>query len=115
MEVTDEALTAMFAVLSAHLDDGQRRLRAGGQARALGRGGIAAVARASGMSRSTVRIGTTEIDQGPEQTGRVRRPGAGRPKAAERNPGLLAALDPLVEPTARGDPMWPLRWTGKPT
>jgi len=115
MEVTEEALAAMFAVLGPHLDERQRRLLAGAQARALGRGGIAAVARASGMSRSTVRIGTTEIDQGPEQTGRVRRPGAGRPKAAERNPGLLAALDALVEPTARGDPMSPLRWTCKST
>ena len=104
MEVTEEALAAMFAVLGPHLDERQRRLLAGAQARALGRGGVTTVARASGMSRSTVRIGTSEIDQGPELTGRVRRPGAGRPKAAERNPGLLAALDALVEPTARGDP-----------
>src|SRR5215218_5892684 len=115
MEVTEEALAAMFAVLSPHLDERQRRLLAGAQARALGRGGVTTVARASGMSRSTVRIGTSEIDQGPELTGRVRRPGAGRPKAAERDPGLLAALDALVEPTARGDPMSPLRWTCKST
>src|SRR5215218_8544430 len=94
MEVTEEALAAMFAVLSPHLDERQRRLLAGAQARALGRGGVTTVARASGMSRSTVRIGTTEIDQGP---------------------GLLAALDALVEPTARGDPMSPLRWTCKST
>src|SRR5829696_4332471 len=115
MEVTEEALAAMFAVLSPHLDERRRRLLAGAQARALGRGGVTTVARASGMSRSTVRIGTTEIDQGPELTGRVRRPGAGRPKATERNPGLLAALDALVEPTTRGDPMSPLRWTCKST
>jgi DDE family transposase len=115
MEVTEEALAAMFAVLSSHLDERQRRLLAGAQARALGRGGIAMVARASGMARSTVRIGATEIDQGPEPTGRIRRPGAGRPKAAERDPGLLAALDALVEPTARGDPTSPLRWTCKST
>src|SRR5918993_1458830 len=115
MEVTEEALAAMFAVLSPHLDERQRRLLAGAQARALGRGGVTTVARASGMRRSAVRSGTTEIDQGPELTGRVRRPGAGRPKATERNPGLLAALDALVEPTARGDPMSPLRWTCKST
>src|ERR671937_3047917 len=115
MEVTEEALAAMFAVVSPHLGERQRRLLAGAQARALGRGGVATVARASGMSRSTVRIGTTEIDQGPELTGRVRRPGAGRPRAAERNPALLVALDALVEPTARGDPMSPLRWTCKST
>jgi hypothetical protein len=111
MEVTEEALAAMFAVLAPHLDERQRRLLAGAQARALGHGGIAAAARASGMSRSTVRIGTTEIDQGPELTRRARRPGAGRPQATDRDPGLLAALDALVEPTARGDPMSPLRWT----
>jgi len=115
VEVTEEALAAMFAVLSPHLDERQRRLLAGAQARALGRGGIAMVARASGMARSTVRIGTSEIDQGPELTRRARRPGAGRPKATVHDPGLLAALDALVEPTARGDPESPLRWTCKST
>jgi len=115
VEVTEEALAAMFAVLSPHLDERQRRLLAGAQARALGRGGIAMVARASGMARSTVRIGTSEIDQGPELTRRARRPGAGRPKATAHDPGLLAALDALVEPTARGDPESPLRWTCKST
>jgi predicted nucleic acid-binding protein len=115
VEVAEEALAAMFAVLSPHLDERQRRLLAGAQARALGRGGIAMVARASGMARSTVRMGTSEIDQGPELTRRARRPGAGRPKATAHDPGLLAALDALVEPTARGDPESPLRWTCKST
>ena len=105
----------MFAVVSPHLDERQRRLLAGAQARALGRGGIAAVARASGMARSTVELGTTEIDQGAVPARRVRRSGAGRPKATDRDPGLLAALDALVEPTARGDPESPLRWTCKST
>jgi hypothetical protein len=111
VEVTEEALAAMFTVLSPHLDERQRRLLAGAQARALGRGGIAMVVRASGIARSTVRIGASEIDQGPEVTRRARRPGAGRPKATAHDPGLLAALDALVEPTARGDPESPLRWT----
>src|SRR6266511_1816233 len=115
MEVTEEALAAMFAVVSPHLDERQRCLLAGAQARALGRGGIAAVARAAGMARSTVELGTAEIDQGAVPAGRVRRSGAGRPKATERDPGLLAALDALVEPTARGDPESPLRWTCKST
>src|ERR687897_1247686 len=115
MEVTEEALAAMFAAVSPHLDERQRRLLAGAQARALGRGGIAAVARASGMARSTVELGTAEIDQGAVPAGRVRRSGAGRPKATDRDPGLLAALDALVEPTARGDPESPLRWTCKST
>src|SRR6266487_3580719 len=115
MELTEEALAAMFAVVSPHLDERQRRLLAGAQARALGRGGIAAVARASRMARSTVELGTAEIDQGAEPAGGVRRSGAGRPKATDRDPGLLAALDDLVEPTARGDPASPLRWTCKST
>ena len=115
MELTEEALGAMFAVLSPHLDERQRRLLAGAQARALGRGGIAAVARASGMARSTVQSGTREVEGGPAVSGRVRQPGAGRPKVTERDPGLLAALDALVEPDTRGDPMSPLRWTAKST
>jgi len=105
----------MFAVLSPHLDERQRRLLAGAQARALGRGGVAMVARATGMGLTTVKKGAAEIDQGPEVTGRVRRPGAGRPTAAQRDPELMAALDALVEPDTRGDPMSPLRWTAKST
>src|SRR6266508_3804847 len=101
MEVTEEALAAMFAVLGPQLDERQRRLLAGAQARALGRGGVAVVARTSGMSHSTVHLGIREIDQGP--------------KATDRNPGLRHALDALVEPTSRGDPASPLRWTCRST
>jgi hypothetical protein len=115
VEVTEEALAVMFAVLGPQLDERQRRLLAGAQARALGRGGVAVVARVSGMSHSTVHLGIREIDQGPQPAGRVRRPGAGRPKATDRDPGLLGAWDALVEPTARGDPESPLRWTCKST
>ncbi len=115
MEVTEEALAAMFAVLGPQLDERQRRLLAGAQARALGRGGVAVVARTSGMSHSTVHLGIREIDQGPKPAGRIRRPGAGRPKATDRDPGLRHALDALVEPTSRGDPASPLRWTCRST
>src|SRR6266498_950904 len=105
----------MFAVLSPHLDERQRRLLAGAQARALGRGGVTVVARATRLGLTTVKKGAVEIDQGPEVTGRVRRHGAGRPKAPEQDPELLTALDALVEPDTRGDPMSPLRWTAKST
>src|SRR2546423_13971691 len=98
----------MFAVVSPHLDERQRRLLAGAQARALGRGGIAAVARVSGMAPSTVEGGTAEIDQGAVPAGRGRRPGAGRPQATDRDPGPPAALGAPVEPTARGDPLSPV-------
>lgn len=113
--MSEEALAGMFAVLSPHLNERQRRLLGGAQARALGRGGVAAVARASGMSRSTVSTGAAEIDEGPELSDRVRRPGAGRPRLEARDPELVDALDALVEPTARGDPESPLRWTCKST
>jgi hypothetical protein len=75
----------------------------------MGRGGIAAVARATGLSRSTVQDAVAETDAGPELTDRVRRRGAGRKALIDEDPGLLLALDDLVEPTARGDPMSPLR------
>jgi hypothetical protein len=115
VEVSQEAVADMFAVLSPHLNERQRRLLAGAQARALGRGGVAMVARASGLSRSTVSTGAGEVDEGPDVTERVRRPGAGRRRVEDRDPGLVGALDALVEPTARGDPESPLRWTCKST
>jgi hypothetical protein len=65
------------------------------------------------MSRSTVGNALAELDGGAEPSERVRRPGAGRKQLIDLDPGLLVALDDLVEPTARGDPMSPLRWTAK--
>lgn len=73
------------------------------------------MADATGMSRSTVQKAVGEIDAGVEVSARVRPPGAGRPKAIDAQPGLLVALDDLVEPESRGDPMCPLRWTTKST
>lgn len=103
----------MFTRVMPHLNERQRRIVAGSAARALGRGGIAAVAEATGMSRSTVQNAVAEVDAGVEVTERVRPPGAGRKPIIDKDPGLLLALDDLVEPTARGDPMSPLRWTAK--
>ncbi len=97
------------------LDERQRRLLAGAQARALGHGGIGIVARAAGMSRTTVSAALTEVRAGPAPGGRVRAPGAGRPSLTSRDPVLLERLDALVEPGSRGDPMCPLRWTSKST
>ena len=94
---------------------GSWRIVAGAAARSLGRGGIAAVAEATKMSRSTVQKAVGEIDAGVEVSVRVRPPGAGRPRAEDAQPGLVVALDDLVEPESRGDPMCPLRWTSKST
>jgi transposase len=88
---------------------------AGAAAGVLGRGGIAAVAEAAGMSRSTVQRAVGEIDAGVEVSDRVRPPGAGRPRVEDAQPGLVQALDDLVEPESRGDPLCPLRWTSKST
>jgi hypothetical protein len=97
------------------LDERQRRALAGVTARALGRGGVAQVAVASGMSRKTVSAAVAEVDAGFEASSRVRRPGAGRKKLIDHDPELLVALDSLVEPESRGDPMCRLRWTCKST
>lgn len=113
--VNDDALATMFGNTMEHLDERQRRILAGNMARALGRGGIVAVAQASGMSRSTVQIAVGQIDAGLEVTDRIRPPGAGRLRAQDKQPGLWEALDALIEPETRGDPMCALRWTTKST
>src|SRR5271170_3955586 len=111
----EESLAAKFTVLLPHLDERQRRLYLGSEARALGHGGIRLVARAAGVREATVAQGAAEVDCGEEPMGRARRPGGGRKRVAEVDPGLRPALLALVEPGTRGDPMSPLRWTTKST
>jgi len=101
-------------VLLPVLDEKSRRLVLGAVARAAGDGGIGAVAKVAGASWQTVADGAAELESGqvaPE--GRVRRPGAGRKKLAEADPGLVPALLALVEDSSRGDPQSPLAWTTK--
>jgi transposase len=117
MGVSDEVrsqLAVKFGVLFPHLDERQRRLSMGAEARILGHGGIRAVARAAQVSETTVRKGVDELEAGQEPSGRVRRPGGGK-KAVDLDPGLRPVLLALVEPDERGDPMSPLRWTVKST
>jgi Rhodopirellula transposase DDE domain/Helix-turn-helix of DDE superfamily endonuclease len=113
--VTREMLAAKFEAIFPHLDERQRRLLLGAEARALGHGGIRLVARAAGVREATVSLGVSELEAGPEPLGRARRPGGGRKRAADADPGLRPALLALVEPEERGDPMSPLRWTVKST
>jgi hypothetical protein len=108
-------LAAKFAVIFPHLDERQRRLLMGAEARALGHGGIRLVARAAGVREATVSLGVDELEAGAEPLGRARRPGGGRKRAPEVDPGLVPALLALVEPEERGDPVSPLRWTAKST
>ena len=111
----DAVLGGLYELIAPHLTEKQRRLLAGAAARALGRGGGVRMARISGLSRPTVYTGVRELDAPPEPRGRVRRPGGGPKRLVERQPGLLAALDELVDPDTRGDPESPLRWTCKST
>lgn len=105
------ALRAKFDALLPHLDERAQRLTLAAEARSLGHGGIAAVARASGSSRSRVQQGVAELEAGVEPLGRVRRPGAGRKPITQTDPGIVEALLALVEPTRREDPESALSWT----
>ena len=115
MTVTREMLAAKFGAIFPHLDERQRRLLLGAEARALGHGGIRLVAGAAEVREATVLLGVSELESGAEPLGRARRAGGGRKRLAETDPGLVPALLALVEPEERGDPMSPLRWTVKST
>src|SRR5262245_4471085 len=112
-EGTEQMLTAKFEAILPHLNERQRRLLLGAEARSLGHGGIRAVARAAGTREATVAAGADELEAGLPPLGRVRRPGGGRKPLTQTDPGLPAALLALVEPDERGDPGSPLRWTTK--
>jgi hypothetical protein len=115
VQETGQVLAAKFEAIFPHLDERQRRLLMGVEARALGHGGIRVVARAASVREATVSAGVYELEAGEEPLGRARRPGGGRKRAADVDPGLVPALLALVEPDERGDPMSPLRWTAKST
>ena len=115
MEGLRTSLAAKFEAIFPHLDERQRRLLMGAEARAIGHGGIRLVARAAGIREATVSLGVNELDSGQEPLGRVRRPGGGRKRVVDLDPELRTALLALVEPDMRGDPMSPLRWTTKST
>ncbi len=110
----DTLLAQKLAALLPYLNERQRRLLLAAEARALGRGGISRVARAARVSRPTIQHGLMELEH-PADMNRVRRTGGGRKPLRERDPALVAALEALVDPDTRGDPMSPLRWTCKST
>jgi hypothetical protein len=109
----DVQLTQYFAGIWLHLDERGRRLVAASKALELGYGGVSRVSQACGLSRVTVTKGIEELQAAPLAPGRVRRAGGGRHALTSHDLGLVPALDRLVEPTARGDPESPLRWTCK--
>jgi hypothetical protein len=109
-------LRTKFEGLRGVMDERRQRLWAGTEAMALGRGGIAAVERATGISRRRILVGIRELSDPSSLEGEhVRRPGAGRPALVSADRTLLRDLKRLVEPSTRGDPMSPLLWTCKST
>jgi hypothetical protein len=111
-----------FQTLQPVLNERQIRLWAATEANTQGFGGISLVSEATGLSRTTISRGVDEIqdlaqnpDPLPARLQRIRKPGGGRKSLSETDPDLLDALDKLIEPTLRGDPQSPLRWTCKST
>jgi Rhodopirellula transposase DDE domain len=114
MSPVAESLVRRYDAVKPHLTERQRRVWLGVEARELGSGGVRTVADAVGVSPDTVRRGRDELDDPqPLEVGRSRAPGGGRRRTEARDPGLVGALDELVDPESRGDPMTPLRWTCK--
>jgi hypothetical protein len=113
--VDSGAMAARLLLIKPHLDERAWRRLLGAEAKVLGRGGITVVAAACGAHPDTVAQGVRELDYTEPVAGKVRRPGAGRPKSVLTDPGLGPALDALVDPVTRGDPESPLRWTTKST
>jgi hypothetical protein len=115
---TIEQVASKYFMLINHLDERARRRWAATEAQALGWGGISLVAEATGLSDRTIRSGLEEIATGEEhqlEITRQRRKGAGRKRIEQTQPELLKALENLIEPSVRGDPVSPLRWTCKST
>jgi transposase len=107
-------ITQRFAAVRGSLDERSRRLVAAAESATIGRGGVSAVSRATGMSRQVIRQGMTELSQTAVACpARVRRAGGGRKKTVALDPSLLRDLEWLIEPVTRGDPESPLRWTCK--
>jgi hypothetical protein len=117
MEDDIKLIRIKFELLEWALDERLRRLFAAAEASALGRGGVTKVAKATGISRRAIHVGLTELAAQKipieSQDKRIRKAGAGRKSVIETEPGVMSALEKLIEPTTRGDPESPLRWTCK--
>jgi hypothetical protein len=113
--IDERALAERWESMKGCLDERQRRLFAASETRSAGRGGLAAVSRVTGLAQTTVRRGLRDLEAGESwESGRARRPGAGRPSVTERDPGVERALDGLLEPVTVGDPeRVSVRWTSK--
>jgi len=113
--LTEKEMKVKYRSILPHLDERQRRLVAASDVLHLGCGGVSLVARASGLTRPTLYRGIEELGDGVELDGRVRCAGGGRKRVTDQQPSVEKRLHRLVEPTTRGDPESPLRWTCKST
>lgn len=116
MEERARALRLKLAEVLPFLNEKQRRVLVASEAKAYGRGGVATVARITGMCRQTIYNGLADLAAGHSRahvTDRIRKPGGGRKKLRDQNPELVKKIEDLVDPVTRGDPESPLRWTCK--
>ena len=111
--IKEGAIRLRWEAVGAKLDERGRRLFAAAEVRTAGRGGLALVSKITGLARSTINRGEDDLDAEPLPKGQVRRPGGGRRAICETDPGLIEALERLVEPGTLGDPMRPLIWVSK--
>jgi hypothetical protein len=113
MKAIATGIARKLARLWPHLNERSRRLVAATEALPLGYGGISQLNRLCGLSRVTITRGIRELEDKPLDAGRIRRPGAGRPRLVTRDPDLPRILESMVEPVTRGDPESPLLWTAR--
>ena len=110
----EEIISKKYELLKPFLDEKSRRLVAAAEALSIGNGNISIVSRATGISPDTIKKGCNELENGTSLSDdKIRAPGGGRKKSVDKDPTLLSDLESLVEPTSRGDPESPLRWTCK--
>lgn len=114
MSIVDD-IRAKYEAISDTLHERGRRLWAAAEAISVGWGGVKAVHEATGIAPSTIHNGKRELAGGGEAPSGIRRPGGGRRRSTDVQPGLAAALEKLVEPATRGDPESALRWSSKST
>src|SRR3954467_2080396 len=111
--IDEHAIRKRYAAIRDQVDERGRRLFAAAEARAAGRGGIAAVWRATGGARAPLERGRRDLDRAPLPVGQVRRAGSGRRPLSAKDPSVLDDLRRLIEPVTLGDPMRPLLWVSK--
>jgi transposase len=110
----EEMISTKYNLLKPFLDEKSKRLFAAAEALSIGTGNISIVSRATGISENTIKKGCNELESGKSLSDdKIRAPGGGRKKSVDKDPTLLSDLEALIEPTSRGDPESPLRWTCK--